>query len=91
MGGLLGGAAVAAVVSYLLVKVLTGIFDPPPTSAAVPSGYLIVLAGAVLLSSGAVVLGVGRLARRAGPKRSAPCEARSHRLATGTGIVSTPP
>jgi putative ABC transport system permease protein len=68
VGGLLGGAAVAAVVSYLLVKVLTGIFDPPPTSAAVPSSYLIVLAGAVLLSSGAVVLGVGRLAGRAGPE-----------------------
>ena len=51
VGGLLGGAAVAAVVAYLVVKVLTGIFDPPPPSAAVPSGYLIVLTGAVLLSA----------------------------------------
>jgi putative ABC transport system permease protein len=68
LGGLLGGAAVAAVVSYLLVKVLTGIFDPPPTSAAVPSGYLAVLAATVVLSSGAVVTVVGRLAGRAGPE-----------------------
>jgi putative ABC transport system permease protein len=67
LGGLLGGATVAAVVSYLLVKVLTGIFDPPPSSIALPVGYLVALTGAVVLASGAVVVGVGRLAGRAGP------------------------
>jgi putative ABC transport system permease protein len=66
-GGLLGGLAVAATISYLLVKVLTGIFDPPPSSAAVPLGYLAALAGAVVVASVAVVAAVGRLVSRAGP------------------------
>ncbi|MCU1607729.1 MAG: putative rane protein, partial [Modestobacter sp.] len=67
VGGLLGGAAVAATISYLLVKVLTGIFDPPPSSAALPLGYLAALAGAVVVASVVVVAAVGRLASRAGP------------------------
>jgi putative ABC transport system permease protein len=67
VGGLLGGVAVAATISYLLVKVLTGIFDPPPSSAALPLGYLTALAGVVVVASVAVVAAVGRLASRAGP------------------------
>lgn len=66
-GGLLGGAAVTAAISYQLVKVLTGIFDPPPSAAAVPIGYLTVLATSVLAVSALVVTAVGRLAGRAGP------------------------
>ena len=68
LGGLVGGAALAVAISYLLVKVLTGIFDPPPSAAALPFGYLALLAGAIVLTSGAVVVGVGRLAGRAGPE-----------------------
>jgi putative ABC transport system permease protein len=39
-GGLLLGAAIAAAISWMLVKVLTGVFDPPPDALAVPWGYL---------------------------------------------------
>jgi putative ABC transport system permease protein len=67
VGGLLGGVAVAATISFMLVKVLTGIFDPPPSSAALPLGYLAALASAVVVALVAVVAAVGRLASRAGP------------------------
>lgn len=40
VAGVLGGAAIGIIIAYLLVKVLTGIFDPPPASATVPWGYL---------------------------------------------------
>jgi putative ABC transport system permease protein len=39
LGGACGIASGAAL-SYLLVKVLTGVFDPPPSTLAVPWGYL---------------------------------------------------
>src|SRR5439155_14534562 len=39
-GGLLLGALSAAALSEMLVKVLTGVFDPPPDSIAVPGAYL---------------------------------------------------
>ncbi|NYG07339.1 putative ABC transport system permease protein [Phycicoccus badiiscoriae] len=39
-GGLLGGAAIGTVLSHMLVKVLTGVFDPPPSHIAVPWSYL---------------------------------------------------
>ncbi len=67
VGGLLGGAAIAATMSYLLVKILTGIFDPPPSSVALPLGYLGGLALAVLVSAVLVVATVGRWVGRAGP------------------------
>ncbi|MGZ0147742.1 FtsX-like permease family protein [Kribbella sp. WER1] len=40
IGGLAGGALVAWGLSGMLIKVLTGVFDPPPSSAAVPWPYL---------------------------------------------------
>ena len=40
VGGLMGGALVAWGLSVMLVKVLTGVFDPPPSAIAVPIGYL---------------------------------------------------
>jgi putative ABC transport system permease protein len=58
-GGLVLGAVIAVAISEMLVKVLTGVFDPPPDVLAVPWGYLaavtalaigtVVLAGAVTL------------------------------------------
>lgn len=41
LGGLLLGAAGATALALLLVKVLTGVFDPPPTTLAVPWLYLL--------------------------------------------------
>src|SRR5205823_12586161 len=51
-GGLLLGALSAAALSEMLVKVLTGVFDPPPDSIAVPGAYL---AGLMLLTVASVV------------------------------------
>jgi putative ABC transport system permease protein len=40
VGGLIVGTAAAALVADMLVKVLTGVFDPPPDTFAAPWGYL---------------------------------------------------
>jgi putative ABC transport system permease protein len=50
-GGLLLGTAAAVGISSMLVKVLTGVFDPPPDALSVPWGYLGVV---VVLTVGAV-------------------------------------
>jgi putative ABC transport system permease protein len=50
-GGLALGAVTATLVSEMLVKVLAGVFDPPPTALATPWGYL---AAVVALTVGAV-------------------------------------
>ncbi len=51
--GVLCGLVTGAGLSYLLVKVLTGVFDPPPSSLAVPWPYLL---GVVASAVGAVGL-----------------------------------
>jgi len=66
-GGLVGGAIIGAVIAYLLVKVLTGIFDPPPTGPALPWAYLVGLGSVVVAATIGVVATFGRLAGRAGP------------------------
>jgi putative ABC transport system permease protein len=65
--GLLGGAVIGTTIAYLLVKTLTGIFDPAPASATVPWGYLSTLVGLVAGVTVLVVSVVGRLVARAGP------------------------
>jgi putative ABC transport system permease protein len=60
-GGLLLGSVAAVLISYLLVKVLTGVFDPPPDTLAVPWGYL----GAVVALTLAAVAAAGALTLRA--------------------------
>jgi len=47
-GGAVIGAATGFAVAEMLVKVLTGVFDPPPEALAVPGLYLAGLAIAVL-------------------------------------------
>jgi putative ABC transport system permease protein len=59
-GGLLLGTLVAAGLSTMLVKVLTGVFDPPPDHLSVPWAYLLSLVGLVVLA----VLAAGSLALR---------------------------
>jgi putative ABC transport system permease protein len=68
VGGLLGGAAIAAAVAAMLVKVMTGIFDPAPDHPTVPWGYLAILLCLVGATAVAVVAVVGRWAGRAGPR-----------------------
>jgi putative ABC transport system permease protein len=46
-GGLILGAAGAALMAGVLTKILTGVFDPPPDHPAVPAAYLI---GVVVLT-----------------------------------------
>jgi putative ABC transport system permease protein len=65
--GVLGGTLIGSVVAYLLVKVLTGIFDPAPASATIPWAYLVALVALVAGVTVLVVTVVGRLAARAGP------------------------
>lgn len=52
-GGLLLGAVGAVAMSEMLVKVLTGVFDPPPDALSVPWGYL---GGVAALTVGGVVV-----------------------------------
>lgn len=43
LSGVLGGLAAGTIVAFQLVKVLNGIFDPPPEVPAVPATFLAVL------------------------------------------------
>jgi putative ABC transport system permease protein len=60
-GGLLLGSVAAALISAMLVKVLTGVFDPPPDTLAVPWAYL----GTVVALTVAAVAVAGALTLRA--------------------------
>jgi putative ABC transport system permease protein len=59
-GGLLLGTAVAVGITNMLVRVLTGVFDPPPDALAIPWTYL----GAVLALTLAAVAAAGALTLR---------------------------
>ncbi|MGX4691556.1 FtsX-like permease family protein [Streptomyces sp. JNUCC 63] len=63
-GGLAGGALIGWALSEMLVKVLTGVFDPPPARLAVPGSYLTFTAIAALLAVLAAALNGIRRAKR---------------------------
>jgi putative ABC transport system permease protein len=63
-GGLLLGAIAAVALSTLLVKVLTGVFDPPPAALAVPWPYLGALLAATLGASAVADAATLRTLRR---------------------------
>jgi putative ABC transport system permease protein len=67
-GGLVGGAAITAAVAAMLVKVMTGIFDPPPDHPVIPWSYLALVVALVTVTAVVVVAVVGRWAGRAGPR-----------------------
>lgn len=59
--GLAAGAIVGAALSIVLVKVLSGVFDPPPSAIAIPWPYLgaltmLIIAGLAIASATAVVM-----------------------------------
>jgi putative ABC transport system permease protein len=60
-GGLAGGGLIAWLLSRMLVKVLTGVFDPPPSAIAVPWPYLSIT---VLVAVAAILAGALLSARR---------------------------
>jgi putative ABC transport system permease protein len=55
-GGLIGGAFLGVAVAAVLVKVLTGVFDPPPSVLAVPWPYLSGLAALAVAATTIVVM-----------------------------------
>jgi putative ABC transport system permease protein len=59
-GGLLLGTVIAVAITNMLVKVLTGVFDPPPGSLSIPGAYL----GGVLVLTLAAVAIAGALTLR---------------------------
>lgn len=68
-GGVVGGVGIGGVIGYLLVKVLTGIFDPPPDWLVVPLPIVIGLAMAAAVTGIIALAVVGRLAARASPSQ----------------------
>ena len=61
IAGLTFGAVAGTLLTGMLVKVLTGVFDPPPAVVAVPWGYLAMVVVVVL---GLVLLVVAEMLRR---------------------------
>ncbi|MGI8553188.1 MAG: FtsX-like permease family protein [Dehalococcoidia bacterium] len=51
VGGALVGVAVGFAVAQMLVKLLTGVFDPPPQVLSIPWLYLFLLAAAAIVST----------------------------------------
>lgn len=62
--GLAGGAALGWLLSRMLVSVLTGVFDPPPTALSVPWVYLGAAGAMAVLAISAVSAATVGLARR---------------------------
>ncbi len=60
VGGLVGGAFIAWGLSRMLVKVLTGVFDPPPATIAVPWPYLSLTAAIVIAALAGAAIGAAR-------------------------------
>ena len=55
--------AAGAAVAYVLVKLLTGVFDPPPATLSMPWLYLVSLIGVAGLAVAAAAIGATRSAR----------------------------
>ncbi|MET8857325.1 ABC transporter permease [Streptomyces sp. NPDC004579] len=62
--GLATGALIGWALSQMLVKVLTGVFDPPPAGLAVPGAYLVLTGVAALTAVLAAALNGIRSTRR---------------------------
>ncbi|MEU3340453.1 ABC transporter permease [Streptomyces sp. NPDC006668] len=64
VGGLAGGAIIGWALSQMLVKVLTGVFDPPPAALSIPSTYLALTGAAAVAAILAAALNGIRGSRR---------------------------
>jgi putative ABC transport system permease protein len=64
LGGLLAGSVGAWALSHMLVKVLTGVFDPPPSALSVPWPYLAAVTGVAVVAAAASATGAVRATRR---------------------------
>ena len=58
VGGLVSGGVAGWGLTHMIVKVLKGVFDPPPSALAVPYGYLAsvaaIIVGAVVIATAAI-------------------------------------
>lgn len=63
-GGLAGGTLIGWALSQMLVKVLTGVFDPPPAGLSVPGTYLALTGTAAVAAILAAALNGIRNTRR---------------------------
>lgn len=59
--GLGAGALIGWAMSHMLVKVLSGVFDPPPAALAIPWDYLTIIAIAALAAVAAATAAASRL------------------------------
>jgi putative ABC transport system permease protein len=64
VGGILLGVLSGWALSFIIVKILTGVFDPPPPHLFVPSAYLAALGGVTCGAIVAAGTGVTRALRR---------------------------
>jgi putative ABC transport system permease protein len=64
-GGLAAGVVGGWLLSAMLVKVLTGVFDPPPAALSVPWTYLALTAGVALAAVAVAAGGAVRASQRA--------------------------
>jgi putative ABC transport system permease protein len=62
--GVFAGALAGWGLSELLVKVLTGVFDPPPSTLAVPWVYLVAVGGCAITAVGVAATWVSARTRR---------------------------
>jgi len=63
LGGLIFGTVSGIAAAWMLVKLLTGVFDPPPETLAVPAGYLAFLSVLLLICVAGTIVLASRVAR----------------------------
>lgn len=63
-GGGVIGVLLGLGVAQMLVKVLTGVFDPPPEVLSIPWGYLVLLAAAAITSTIVAIVGTKHIFHR---------------------------
>jgi putative ABC transport system permease protein len=68
VGGLLGGVVIGWLVTHVLVKTLSGVFDPPPAALTVPWPYLAVVTATLIAAIAAVTTATIRVARTPPPR-----------------------
>jgi putative ABC transport system permease protein len=64
VGGSVIGTLLGLGIAQILVKVLTGVFDPPPEHLYIPWGYMAALAAAAIVSTVIAIFGMKIISRR---------------------------
>jgi len=64
IGGVVFGLVSGVLTAWMLVKLLTGVFDPPPETVSVPWAYLLSVHILIVLSVAAAVLVANARSRR---------------------------